>query len=63
MVWLGWLGSKTLVGPDLIDWLSGRSGEQGWIRPLSQLSTVLYFAWFVVLLPCRRRLEKQGVRR
>jgi quinol-cytochrome oxidoreductase complex cytochrome b subunit len=63
MVWLGWLGSKTLAGPNLLDWLTGRGGEQGGVRPLSQLSTMLYFAWFVVVLPCRRRLEKQGGRR
>ena len=62
MVWLGWMGSKALVGPDFIDWLFRRSAEPGWIRPLSQLSTVLYFAWFVVVLPCRRWLEKQEPR-
>ena len=62
MVWLGWMGSKALVGPGFIDWLFGRSAEPGWIRPLSQLSTVLYFAWFVVVLPCRRWLEKQEPR-
>ncbi|WP_437888408.1 cytochrome b [Phytobacter sp. V91] len=59
-LFLGWLGSKALVGPDLIDWLSGRSDEQGWIRPASQLSTIIYFAWFLLLLPCRRFLEKQS---
>lgn len=61
MIWLGWMGSKALVGPDFIDWLSGRSDEAGWIRPLSQLSTLLYFAWFLVLLPCRHWLEPQEV--
>lgn len=59
-LFLGWLGSKALVGPDLVDWLSGRSNEQGWIRPASQLSTIIYFAWFLLLLPCRRFLEKQS---
>lgn len=59
-LFLGWLGSKALVGPDLNDWLFGQSTEKGWIRPASQISTLLYFAWFLVLLPCRRFLEKQS---
>lgn len=58
-LFLGWLGSKALVGPDLPAWLSGQRAEPGWIRPASQLSTMVYFAWFLVLLPCRRFLEKQ----
>lgn len=53
---LGWLGSKALVGPDLPD---GFSNEEGWIRAASQLSTLVYFGWFVIVLPCRRFLEKQ----
>ncbi|HHL2823994.1 TPA: cytochrome bc complex cytochrome b subunit [Citrobacter murliniae] len=53
---LGWLGSKALVGPDLVD---GFNHEEGWIRAASQLSTLVYFAWFLIVLPCRRLLEKQ----
>lgn len=53
---LGWLGSKALVGPDLVD---GFSHDEGWIRPASQLSTLIYFAWFLIVMPCRRLLEKQ----
>lgn len=53
---LGWLGSKALVGPDLVD---GFNHDEGWIRAASQLSTLVYFAWFLIVLPCRRLLEKQ----
>ncbi|MGG5157844.1 cytochrome b [Citrobacter portucalensis] len=53
---LGWLGSKALVGPDLFD---GFRNEEGWIRAASQLSTLIWFAWFLIVLPCRRFLEKQ----
>ncbi|EPK7286650.1 cytochrome b, partial [Citrobacter farmeri] len=53
---LGWLGSKALVGPDLTE---GIRNEEGWIRAASQLSTLGYFAWFLLVLPCRRFLEKQ----
>ncbi|WFW15062.1 cytochrome b N-terminal domain-containing protein [Citrobacter freundii] len=53
---LGWLGSKALVGPDLLD---GLSNDEGWIRAASQLSTLIYFAWFLIVMPCRRLLEKQ----
>ena len=53
---LGWLGSKALVGPDLLD---GLSNDDGWIRAASQLSTLIYFAWFLLVMPCRRLLEKQ----
>lgn len=55
-LFLGWLGSKALVGPDLID---GFSDDDGWTRAASQLSTVIYFAWFLLVLPCRRLLERQ----
>lgn len=55
-LFLGWLGSKALVGPDLIN---GFSDDDGWTRAASQLSTVIYFAWFLLVLPCRRLLERQ----
>lgn len=55
-LFLGWLGSKALVGPDLT---GGFSHNEGWIRAASQLSTLIYFAWFLIVLPCRRLLEKQ----
>lgn len=56
LCFLGWLGSKALVGPDLTE---GIRNEEGWIRAASQLSTLGYFAWFLLVLPCRRFLEKQ----
>lgn len=40
---LNWLGSKALVGPDLLD---GFRNEEGWIRAASQLSTLIWFARF-----------------
>ncbi|ENG2554271.1 cytochrome b, partial [Citrobacter farmeri] len=42
--------------PDLTE---GIRNEEGWIRAASQLSTLGYFAWFLLVLPCRRFLEKQ----
>lgn len=53
---LGWLGSKALTGPDLSE---GFCNEEGWVRAASQLSTLFWFSWFLVVLPCRRFLEKQ----
>lgn len=45
---LGWLGSKALVGPDLTE---GIRNEEGWIRAVSQLSTIGYFAGFYWCCP------------
>lgn len=58
-MFLGWLGSKALVGPSLMDWVLGTGKEAGWIRPASQLSTLFYFAYFFILMPLRFYLEKQ----
>lgn len=56
-IFLGWLGSQALSGPDLINWLNHE--ESGWIRPASQLSTIIYFSYFFIVLPCRKFIEKQ----
>ncbi|MDF7679690.1 cytochrome b N-terminal domain-containing protein [Enterobacteriaceae bacterium ESL0689] len=53
---LGWLGSQALTGPDLT---GGFYNAEGWTRAASQLSTFIWFAWFLIVLPCRRFLEKQ----
>ncbi|EPX8936091.1 cytochrome b [Morganella morganii] len=56
-IFLGWLGSQALSGPDLINWLTDK--DTGWVRPASQLSTVIYFSYFFIVLPCRKFIEKQ----
>lgn len=53
---LGWLGTKPLAGPDIWD---GFSNTDGWTRAASQLSTILWFSWFLIVLPFRRFLEQQ----
>lgn len=58
-VFLGWLGSQPLEGDGLRTWLfsSPASGETN--RVFSQLATLYYFAFFFILLPVRRFIEKQ----
>ncbi|MGG4661998.1 cytochrome b [Providencia vermicola] len=56
---LTWLGSKALTGPDLINVFSENNQESGWVRPLSQASTLIYFAYFFIVLPSRRYIEVQ----
>ena len=53
---LGWLGSRPLTGPDI--W-NGINNTDGWTRAASQVSTVLWFSWFLIVLPLRRFLERQ----